>query len=353
MIRLTTMAAIGVALRRCRRFYLLPVLIGVCALAIAPASAQPTVAEFESYRARIEAAVKAVGDHPRLRALAPKKREELAEFVSGNLLFTLLHELAHAAINQFDLPVLGKEEDAADSFAATRLIRIGSAFSDEVVASAAKSWFLMDRRDRKEGETVPYYDEHGLNQQRAYQIVCFVVGSNESKFKKLADETNLPDDRRASCANDFRAAMKAWDSLLKPHMRGPDQPPSKIDVIYGQAEGRLALTARISREINLLENVAHHASDLLAWPAPLTMEMRTCGSPNAVWVLSQHKLTLCYELGPDLADLYRTFGDAPPKSARHENRSKLKCAAGIVTRALRTSPACRRSNPPAPRAKHR
>jgi putative metallopeptidase DUF4344 len=288
-----------------------------------------------------------------LRALPPKKREELAEFVAGNLLFALLHELAHAAINQFDLPVLGKEEDAADSFAATRLIRIGSAFSDQVVASAAKSWFLMDRRDRKEGETVPYYDEHGLDQQRAYQIVCFVGGSDQNKFRKLADETNLPDDRRATCANDFRAALKSWDSLLKPHMRAPDQPPTRIDVVYGQAEGRLALTAQISRAINLWENVAHHASDLHAWPAPLTLEMRTCGFPDARWFPSQHKLTLCYELGPDLADLYRTFGDAQSKSARHENRSKLKCAEGIVTRALRTSPACRTSNASAPKAKHR
>jgi hypothetical protein len=81
----------GMALRRCRRSHLLAVLVGVCA--IAPAPAQPTAAEFESYRARIDAAVRAVGDHPRLRALSPKKPEELAEFVSGNLLFTLLHEL--------------------------------------------------------------------------------------------------------------------------------------------------------------------------------------------------------------------------------------------------------------------
>jgi hypothetical protein len=353
MIRLTTMAGMSMALRRCRRCYLLAVLVGVCTLAIAPASAQPTAAEFERYRARIDAAVMAVGDHPRFRALSPKKREDLAEFVSGNLLFTLLHELGHAAINQFDLPVLGKEEDAADSFAATRLMRIGSEFSDQVVESAAQSWFLIDRRDRKEGETVPYYDEHGLDQQRAYQIVCFVVGSNVEKFKKLADETKLPDDRRKSCAGDFLRAKKSWDSVLKPHMRAPDQLPTRIDVVYGEAKGRLALTAQISRAISLLETVAHHSSDLLSWPAPFTLEMRTCGDPNAAWVPSELKLTLCYELGPDLADLYRTFGDAQPKSVRHENRSKQKCAGGIVTRALRSSPACRRSNLSAPGTKHR
>jgi hypothetical protein len=337
MIRLTAMASMNMALRRCR----LPVLVGVCALAIAPASAQPTPAEFDSFRARIDAAIRAVGNHPRFRALSPQKREEIAEFVSGNILFTLLHEMGHAAINQFDLPVLGKEEDAADSFAATRLIRIGSEFSDQVVASAAKSWFLIDRRDRKEGETVPYYDEHGLDQQRAYQIVCFVVGSNESKFKKLADDTKLPDDRRKSCASEFRTVSKSWDSLLKAHTRAPDELPTKINVVYGEAEGRLALTAKISQAINLLETVAHHSSNLLAWPAPFTLEMRTCGFPNASWVPSERKLTLCYELGPDLADLYRTFGDAQPKSAGRENRGRLKCTTATVTPGRRTSRACR------------
>jgi Putative metallopeptidase len=34
------------------------------------------------------------------------------------MLFVLLHEMAHAAITQMGLPVVGKMEDAADSFAA-------------------------------------------------------------------------------------------------------------------------------------------------------------------------------------------------------------------------------------------
>src|SRR5262249_14117510 len=106
MIRLTTVA--GMALRRCKRSCLLPVLAGLCAFAVPREWAQPTPAEFESFRTRIGAAIRAVGNHPRFRALSPQKREEIAEFVSGNILFTLLHELGHAAINQFDLPVLGK-----------------------------------------------------------------------------------------------------------------------------------------------------------------------------------------------------------------------------------------------------
>jgi hypothetical protein len=308
-------------LRYRRHKYFLAVLVGVYAFVIAPGWAQPTPSDADSFKARIDAAIRAVGDNPRLKGLSLKKREELAEFVIGNLLFTLLHELAHAAIDQFDLPIVGKDEDAADSFASIRLIRFGTEFSDQVVANAAKSWFLEARRDRKEREVIPYYDEHGLDQQRAYQILCFVVGSNMEKFKKLADETKLPSDRRQSCVYDFRKALSSWNALLQPHLRAPDRPPTKVDVVYGEAKGRLEIGAQIVRSVGFLERVAHYTSDMLAWPAPFTLEMRTCGDPNATWVPSELKLTMCYELGPDLADLYRTFGDERPK--RRTRKSKL------------------------------
>jgi hypothetical protein len=58
-------------------------------------------------------------------------------------------------------------EDAADTFAALRLIRVGSDFSRRVLIDAAEG--MADRRDRKMRDEVAYYDEHGLNQQRAYR----------------------------------------------------------------------------------------------------------------------------------------------------------------------------------------
>jgi hypothetical protein len=77
-------------------------------------------------------------------------------------------------------------EDAADTFAALRLIRVGSDFSRRVLTDAAEGWFMADWRDRKMQDEVTYYDEHGLNQQRPYQIVCLMVGYDDQKFKDLA-----------------------------------------------------------------------------------------------------------------------------------------------------------------------
>jgi Putative metallopeptidase len=83
-----------------------------------------------TFQARIDAAARALREsNPRFKNLSPEYVQGLAEFVSGNMLFVLLHELAHAAITQMGLPVLGRMEDAADSFAALRLIRVGSDFS--------------------------------------------------------------------------------------------------------------------------------------------------------------------------------------------------------------------------------
>ena len=49
--------------------------------------------------------------------------------------------------------------------AVTRLIKLDNVFTDGVLEAAAKGWFMSDRRDKKNGDTVPFYDEHGLDQQ--------------------------------------------------------------------------------------------------------------------------------------------------------------------------------------------
>ena len=79
-----------------------------------PASSEAASSEGEKFQAKINATAHALGDNPRFKKLSPEYRQELVEFVVGNMLFVLLHEIGHAAITQMDLPVLGRPEDAAD-----------------------------------------------------------------------------------------------------------------------------------------------------------------------------------------------------------------------------------------------
>jgi len=290
--------------------YLLPALCAGLWLAVAPAFAQPA-SEGDLFQARIKEAATKLGKHSTLKRLSASDREKLTDFVVGNMLFVTLHELAHATIGEMGLPVLGRPEDAADSFAAVGLIRIGSTFTEHVLADAAKGWFLSDRRDRETDDMVAFYDEHGLDQQRAYQIVCFMVGSDDEKFKDLATETKLPKARQDTCAGDYSNAAFSWDLVLKPHVRPADQEPVKIDVVYGDAKGDLAIVADMMRSIGLLESIAQHTAEAFVWPKPFTLEAQSCGYPNARWDFQAHKLLVCYELAADFADLYREYGTTP------------------------------------------
>jgi hypothetical protein len=147
-----------------------------------------------------------------------------------------------------------------------------------------------------------------------------MVGSDKNKFKDLASETKLPEDRQDSCAEDYSDASYAWDLLLKPHLRSPDQPKTKIGVVYGEAGGRLESGARAARSILFLETVAQNLADTFVWPASFTLEMQSCGFPNARWVLSTHKLTVCYELAADFAELYRAYGAAPADGGKRKSK---------------------------------
>jgi hypothetical protein len=322
---------------------LLPVVLLLAAvpvLAQSPAPTQPAQSpapihlfgqsDSEKFQARIDAAALALGSTPKYKGMSPKYRMALTEFVVGNMLFVLLHEIAHAAISDMKLPVLGKQEDAADSYAVMRLLSIGTVFTHRVLVEAAKGWFLSDRRDRKEGETLTYYDEHGLDKQRAYQIVCLMVGSDAEKFKDLAEETKLPADRQHTCALDYGDASYAWDLVLKPHLRTPDQPRTNIDVTYGESKGKLEIAGQAMRSMEFLETVAEPTSERLAWPAPLGLELQTCGAPDAHWVPKTRKVTICYEMVVDFADLYRAYGGEPATDRkrtttrpRHEKSSAL------------------------------
>jgi DNA-binding Xre family transcriptional regulator len=281
----------------------------------APAPAQPAPSPARAAPSspaasggKMAVAARELGTDQRLKGMSQAQQMDMIEFVVGNMLFVGFHELGHALIHELGLPVLGREEDAADSFATIAMINIGTDFSTRVLVQAARGWFLSASRDRKEGDKLEFYDEHGLDQQRAYQIVCLMVGWNEDKFKELADWVHMPPERQDSCGGDYSNAEYSWNAVLKPHRRTPDQPKSRIDISYGDAKGKLEVYERSLRAIGYLETIAGYAEELIAWPRPISIVLQECGDANAQWSPVTKSEMLCYELADDFFELYRKFG---------------------------------------------
>ena len=99
---------------------------------------------------RVAEAARMLAGRPRLKGLSQTQREKHVEFVVGNLLFVLGHEAGHAVIREMGLPVVGREEDAADLFSTLMALTCDEGFGDRVLPSAALGWFLSDRRDRRD-----------------------------------------------------------------------------------------------------------------------------------------------------------------------------------------------------------
>jgi hypothetical protein len=262
------------------------------------------------------------------RGKTPQQVKDGVEFVTGNVLFVLAHETGHALISVFELPVLGREEDAADALATVVSIKMANSFQDSVVINAARGWFLSDQRDRKDGVPTVFYDEHGLDLQRAYNIVCLLVGGAPDKFMKLAHEVKLPEQRQKTCKFDYSNAEWSWDEVLKPHKRKPEDPKTTIPVVYGPTK-EYAVLAELGRKLQILESVAEWLSDEFVWKTPITLEMKECGSAGARWIPGPKKIEMCYEIIREFVQLHRKFGQiALVPGATHMSRTGKVMQAG-------------------------
>lgn len=135
-----------------------------------------------------------------------------SEAVGGAVVFLFFHELGHAVIDQYQLPVTGREEDAADGVATWVMLE---AEQPEIAISAAR---FFDALASQRAE-LNFADEHSLDQQRYYNIVCWIYGSNPSKYSSLVTKGVLPESRAARCANEYKQLKSTWDKLITPYVK--------------------------------------------------------------------------------------------------------------------------------------
>lgn len=136
--------------------------------------------------------------------------DELADAILSVWFFVFLHELGHAVVDLFDLPVLGREEDAVDGFATRLLVR-----GDQPRAAlwAADFW---SRSADANPSAAHFADEHSLNQQRFYNMLCWIYGSDPDNWQPLVDDGWLPEDRAARCPTEWANLNEDWGDLLAP-----------------------------------------------------------------------------------------------------------------------------------------
>jgi hypothetical protein len=70
-----------------------------------------------------------------------------------------------------------------------------------------------------------YADEHSLDAQRYYNLLCIVYGSDAARFAGIVKADLLPKERADRCPDESHKIIRSWARLLLPHF-APHYRPS-------------------------------------------------------------------------------------------------------------------------------
>lgn len=231
-------------------------------------------------------------------------RDEAMAFAMHDAAFTLYHEIGHLLVGELGLPVLGKEEDAVDTLATMWLLNDEDPdYAYQALIDAADGWYFNAVKSTGSGvDEFSYYDEHSLDIQRAYAMVCLMVGRDPDAFGETADIYEIDADQQEGCAYTYEQAETSWDTLLEPYLI-TGEPTAEIEVIHEDA-GEYEAYAEVLRESGLLEHAAELVRSSYDLPNPVTIRATQCGEANAYYDPAASEVTYCYELAEEMFYLY-------------------------------------------------
>ncbi|CAN1546285.1 Putative metallopeptidase [Mycobacteriaceae bacterium] len=136
---------------------------------------------------------------------------------------TFFHELAHAVISLYDLPVTGREEDVADQLAAFAILEPDGVLKNFPnpgrVAEDYAQMFTLWAVQRGALAPSDFAAAHSINETRTFNLNCWIYGSDPAAHADMITDGRLPEDRAAGCPEEYQRLSKAWTKLLTPYLK--------------------------------------------------------------------------------------------------------------------------------------
>jgi hypothetical protein len=142
------------------------------------------------------------------------------QFIWGLLGAMLLHESGHALFDVLDVPLFGREEDAADQFSIMIALQLRPQLAESAVKSYAYFWRVWNDPDNtmtKNGNpNEAFADTHGTASQRLFNTLCIAYGHAPAQFGKFVAAGWLPQQRAKGCAQEYAQLASAFAKTVQP-----------------------------------------------------------------------------------------------------------------------------------------
>ena len=153
-----------------------------------------------------------------LEAIAPQETSPQGytrdEVIVGGFIDAIFHELGHALFDMLNIPVFGREEDAADQLSAFLMLQFGKDVARVTIKGAAFT-YLTSKNPRTRTE---FADEHGAPAQRFFNYMCLAYGGEPAAFQDYVDRGVLPKARADQCPREYLLVRRAFAKSLLPHI---------------------------------------------------------------------------------------------------------------------------------------
>ena len=140
----------------------------------------------------------------------------------GQFVWLSLHEVGHAVFDIFKVPIFGNEENAADNFATYIILQNQVSEARRLIGGAAWAWweYMKDYRRNPVVQTrlEGFANEHGLPQERFYNLLCLAYGSGQVMFDDLTQVGYLPPTRGPRCKREYEELAYAFHKEISPHI---------------------------------------------------------------------------------------------------------------------------------------
>ena len=149
--------------------------------------------------------------------------------IIGPVLDVFLHEVGHAVFDYNRVPILGREEDAADQFAAYILLKFSKGDARHLLAGVAYEYARDASVPTKKKN--PFADAHGLPTQRFYNVLCLAYGADAKLFEQLVSDGHLPAERAEGCEDEYAQVKMAMAILIEPFIDQSSRETHKVQAM--------------------------------------------------------------------------------------------------------------------------
>lgn len=211
--------------------------------------------------------------------LAAQSSNTLSQSTQDALLHVVAHEIGHAMLREFDLPVLGPEEDIADDFATIFVYQVMPDRAEAIVAARA-------RQNMADGGDAVMFGEYRSDDQRAGRSVCVLYAQDPSRFERLAQQFGLEGDEASACRDFGTEVARSWRRVIDAYKLPEGARVNEAGLRLSDAPLAQAFGASGARD------EAFALLSYIDWHSRVTLTIEECDG-SAGWSRNGRRIRIC------------------------------------------------------------